>query len=138
MAGSIGNSVQLMKASMNVLKLDKELLIFPVMSGIATVLVTASFIAPLALTGGLTVFEEGGGDYLAMTVMFLFYVVMYTVIFFFNSALVGAALIRLDGGDPTVSDGLAIASKRMGSILGYAVISATVGMILNMIAEMTA
>ena len=135
MAGSIGNSVQLMKASMSVLKLDKELLIFPVMSGIATILVTASFIAPLALTGGLTVFEEGGGDYLAMTVMFLFYVVMYTVIFFFNSALVGAALIRLDGGDPTVSDGLAIASKRMGSILGYAVISATVGMILNMIAE---
>ena len=70
MAGSIGNSVQLMKASMNVLKLDKELLLFPVMSGIATVLVTASFIAPLALTGGAAVFEEGGGDYLAMTVMF--------------------------------------------------------------------
>lgn len=135
MAGSIGNSVQLMKASMNVLKLDKELLVFPVMSGIATVLVMASFVAPLALTNGWAVFEQGGGDYLAMTVMFLFYVVMYTVIFFFNSALVGAALVRLDGGDPTVSDGLAIASKRMGAILGYAVISATVGMILNMIAE---
>jgi hypothetical protein len=70
-----------------------------------------------------------------MTVMFLFYVVQYTVIFFFNSALVGAALIRLDGGDPTVSDGLAIASKRMGAILGYAVMSATVGMILRMISE---
>ena len=135
MAGSIGNSVQLMKASLNVLKLDKELLVFPVMSGIATVLVTASFVVPIALTDGWAVFDEGGGDYLAMTVMFLFYVVMYTVIFFFNSALVGAALIRLDGGDPTVSDGLSIASKRMGSILGYAVMSATVGMILNMISE---
>mgnify|MGYP006969383255 CR=1 FL=1 len=135
MAGSIGNSVALMKASMNVLKLDKELLIFPVMSGIASVLVMASFIAPLALTNGWAVFEQGGGDYLAMTVMFLFYVVQYTVIFFFNSALVGAALIRLDGGDPTVSDGLAIASKRMGAILGYAVLSATVGMVLRMISE---
>jgi hypothetical protein len=134
-AGSIGNSVALMKASMNVLKLDKELLVFPVMSGIASVLVIASFVAPLALTGGWSVFAEGGGDYLAMTIMFLFYVVQYTVIFFFNSALVGAALIRLDGGDPTVSDGLSIASKRMGSILGYAVISATVGMVLRMISE---
>ena len=70
-----------------------------------------------------------------MTIMFLFYVVLYSVIFFFNSALVGAALIRLDGGDPTVSDGLAIASKRMGTILGYAVMSATVGMILRMISD---
>ncbi len=36
MAGSIGNSVALMKASMNVLKLDKELMLFPVMSGVAS------------------------------------------------------------------------------------------------------
>ena len=34
-------------------------------------------------------------------VLFLFYLVSYTVTFFFNTALVGAALIRLDGGDPT-------------------------------------
>jgi hypothetical protein len=135
MAGSVGNSIQLMKASLNVLKLDKELLVFPVMSGIATLLVLASFVVPIAVADGWAVFSDGGGDYLAMTVMFLFYVVQYTVIFFFNSALVGAALIRLDGGDPTVGDGLAIASKRMASILGYAVISATVGMILRMISE---
>ncbi len=135
MAGSVGNSVALMKASMNVLKLDKELMVFPVMSGIASVLVMASFVTPIFLTGAGGVFESGDSSYLAMSVMFLFYVVQYTVIFFFNSALVGAALIRLDGGDPTVSDGLAIASKRMGSILGYAVIAATVGMILRMISE---
>lgn len=135
MAGSIGNSVALVKASVNVLKLDKELLVFPVLSGIASVLVMGSFIAPIVLAGGTGVIEEGGSGYLPMAVMFLFYVVQYTVIFFFNSALVGAALIRLEGGDPTVSDGLAIASKRMGSIIGYAVISATVGMILNMISE---
>jgi len=135
MAGSMGNSVALMKASINVLKLDKELMVFPVMSGIASILIMASFIAPIALTGAGDIFTGGETGYLAMSVMFLFYVVQYTVIFFFNSALVGAALIRLDGGDPTVSDGLAIASKRLGSILGYAVIAATVGMILRMISE---
>jgi Family of unknown function (DUF6159) len=31
---------------------------------------------------------------------FLFYFSQYFVIFFFNSALVGAAMIRLDGGRP--------------------------------------
>lgn len=133
MAGSLGNSVALMKASVNVLKLDKELMVFPVLSGIASVLVLASFVAPIAFTGAGGVFTSGESGYLVLSVVFLFYVVQYTVIFFFNSALVGAALIRLDGGDPTVGDGLAIASKRMGSIIGYAVIAATVGMILRMI-----
>jgi len=134
MAGSVGNSVALMKASFNVLKLDKELMVFPVMSGIASMLVIASFVAPIVTTGAWTAFE-GDGSYLAMSVMFGFYVLMYTITFFFNSALVGAALIRLDGGDPTVGDGLAIASKRMGAIIGYAVIAATVGMVLRMISE---
>lgn len=135
MAGSFSNSWTLVKASANVLKMDKELLVFPLMSGIATVLVTASFIAPLVVTGGWEMFDQESGSYLGYVLGFLFYLVQYTVIFFFNSALVGAALIRLNGGDPTVGDGLAIASKRMGTIVGYAAIAATVGMILRAIAE---
>jgi hypothetical protein len=136
MAGRISNSFALVKASANVLRLDKELMVFPLLSGVATVLVAATFIAPIFVTGGWEIFAENGdASYLAMSVMFLFYVVQYSVIFFFNAALVGAALIRLDGGDPTISDGLAIASKRMGSIIGYAVIAATVGLILKMISE---
>jgi Family of unknown function (DUF6159) len=136
MAGSFSNSFALVKASANVLKMDKELMVFPLMSGIATVLVTASFIAPFAVTGGWEIFGDGeNASYLAYALGFLFYMAQYTVIFFFNSALVGAALIRLDGGDPTVADGLAIASKRMGPILGYAALSATVGMILRFISE---
>ncbi len=135
MAGKIRNSFALVKASANVLRLDKELMVFPLLSGISTILVTASFIAPIFMIGP-EIFAEGqDASYLAYTWGFLFYLVQYTVIFFFNAALVGAALIRLDGGDPTVGDGLAIASKRMGSILGYAAIAATVGMVLRFIAE---
>lgn len=66
---------------------------------------------------------------------FLFYLVQYMVIFYFNTALVGAAMIRLDGGDPTVGDGLRIASSKLGPILGYAALAATVGMILRAIQE---
>jgi len=136
MAGSFSNSIALVKASANVLRLDKELMVFPLMSGIATVLVTASFIVPFVWTGGFRVFPEGNGAaYLTYVLGFLFYMVQYTIIFFFNSALVGAALIRLGGGDPTVSDGLAIASKRFGTIVGYAAIAATVGMVLRFISE---
>ncbi len=137
MAGRVSNSWALVKASARVLKMDKELLVFPLMSGIATLLVGASFVVPFAISGGWRVFSEGDAPYLGYVLGFLFYLVQYTVIFFFNSALVGAALIRLDGGDPTVSDGLTIAASRMRSILGYAALAATVGMIFRFISERT-
>jgi len=136
MAGSFSNSWALVKASANVLKLDKELMLFPVFSGVGTVLVTLSFIAPLWLTGGWEIFAaDGGAGYAGWVLGFLFYLAQYFVIFFFNSALVGAALIRMGGGDPTVSDGLSIAFSRLGTILGYAAIAATVGMVLRFLSE---
>jgi hypothetical protein len=135
MAGRLENSWTLVKASANVLALDKELLVFPLMSGVASVLVTISFFAPLALTGGLEIFAEDGGSYLGYVLGFLFYLVQYTVVFFFNSALVGAALLRMEGEDPTVSDGFGIAMRRIGVILEYAALAATVGMVFRFLSE---
>ena len=80
--------------------------------------------------------NDGGSlPILAYVVLFLFYLVSYTVTFFFNTALVGAALIRLDGGDPTLGDGFRIALSRLPQIVGYALIAATVGMVLRAITE---
>jgi hypothetical protein len=45
-------------------------------------------------------------------------------------------MIRLEGGDPTVSDGFRIASQRFGTVVGYALISATVGMVLRALSEL--
>jgi len=128
------NSYELVKASGRVLLADRELLVFPLLSGAASVLVAATFFFPLFLVGGLREAAASLGVVEAVGVL-AFYIVQFTVIYFFNSALVGAALIRLDGGDPTVSDGLRIAGERFGAILGYAVISATVGVILNTLSE---
>lgn len=131
-------SWSLIKASASVLKQDKELLLFPLLSAIATLLVTAAFVLPalgLGALDGLDRMEEDGLPPLAYVLAFLFYLVQYFVIFFFNTALVGAAMIRLQGGDPTVSDGLRIASSKLGVIFGYALIAATVGMILRAIQE---
>ena len=134
----LSNSWRMMKASATVLRLDPELLLFPFLSGVAVVLVTLTFIAPFALVGGgFGALEGMDGDlgYLGYVVGFLYYVVLYSLMFFFNTALVGATMIRLEGGDPTVSRGLDIAFKKMGAIMQYAVIAATVGMILRAIEE---
>ncbi len=128
----------LVKASAGVLAKDKELLVFPLLSSISTLIVAAAFILPALGLGALDgLSREGSGNVSPLWYLFgfVFYFVQYSVIFFFNSALVGAAMIRLDGGDPTVRDGLRIASSKIVPILGYAAIAATVGVVLRAIQE---
>lgn len=128
------NSWELVKASTRVLQADTELLLFPAFSGIAMILVTATFVVPLAI-GGIASSRGGGLEIGGYFIFLVFYFVQYTVIIFFNSALVGAAQIRLKGGDPTVGDGINIALRNLTSILGYALIAATVGLILKIIRD---
>jgi hypothetical protein len=130
--GRIANGWRLMQASLRVLQADKELLIFPIISTLGVLLVSAAFIAPVLLTHP---HQEDAKSPLAVAVGFAFYVAVYFVIFFCNSALVGAAMIRLRGGDPTVADGVRIAFSKAGPIVGYALLAATVGMILKAIQE---
>lgn len=120
-------SWELAKASAAVLRADKELVLFPILSSIATLLVLATFALPVTLTN---LFADGFSP-LAALIGFLFYFCQYTVIVFFNSALVAAATIRMDGGDPTFSDGIRAARARLPAILGYAAIAATVGLLLK-------
>jgi hypothetical protein len=131
----LSNSWELVKESLRVLQADKELMIFPVISSIGVLIVSISFILPMIVAGAFDSIFARGGEVMGLIVVFAFYLVQYTVIFFANTALVGAAMIRLRGGDPTVSDGIQIASTRFGAILGYALISATVGMVLRAIAQ---
>lgn len=123
----LSRSWALVKASAAVLRSDKELMLFPVISAIATVAVLATFLVPMF---ALRVFEHGVGFGGAVS-GFLFYFCQYGVIIFFNCALVGAAMIRLDGGDPSLRDGFAAARARLPAILGYAAIAATVGVLLQ-------
>jgi hypothetical protein len=131
-------------SSVHVLSKDKELLVFPIISGIAAAIVMAVFAGGMYGAGVFdTAFAavEGGGDEQLSTqqqilygiVAFAFYFVNYFVVIYFNAALIGAAHIRLTGGDPTVADGFAAANRCLPAITGWAAIAATVGLILNII-----
>lgn len=133
--GRFARSWSLIKASAGVLRSDRELLVFPLLSAVCTLIVAATFIVPLLVGGAFARFDEGGAPVWLWPLGFLFYFSQYFVIFFFNAALVGAARIRLDGGDPTLADGFRLAAARWPQILGYAAIAATVGMILRAIQE---
>jgi len=49
MAGKFSRSWALMKASAAVLQSDKSLLVFPLLSGLCTLLVAASFLVPVGI-----------------------------------------------------------------------------------------
>ncbi len=134
----IATGWQLTKQSFQVLRLDQELLVFPLISGIACLLVMATFAVPMFATGYLEkIAGEGGGQeaskVLGYVVLFAYYVVNYFVIIFFNSALVACAIIRFKGGNPTLRDGFSAAMARFPQILGWAIVAATVGLILKAI-----
>jgi len=67
--------------------------------------------------------------------MFLFYLALYTVVIFFNVALVVSTSQILDGAEPSTGHGLREAARRFWAVLGYAAISATVGVLLRMFEE---
>jgi len=139
MAGKFARSWVLMKASAAVLRSDKSLLVFPLLSGLCTLLVAASFLVPVAVMaiGGEHAGQEiqerlSVGAYL---LMFAFYLVQYFVIIFFQTALTGVALMHLRGEPTSVGAGFALARARLPQILGYALIAATVGLLLRMVQE---
>jgi hypothetical protein len=145
----LGRGWELAGQSWQVLKRDKELVLFPMISGIACLLVVATFLLPFLLVpefgaGIKAVLDQNRGgrqepaaQIAYAVVAFAFYFVNYLVIVFFNTALVSCAIIRFKGGDPTMADGLRMAARRLPQIAGWAALSATVGVILKMLEEKT-
>ncbi|HXX93238.1 MAG TPA: DUF6159 family protein [Planctomycetota bacterium] len=127
----ISNSFALVRHSWAILKKDKEILVFPVLSGLSSMAAAASFIIPVFV---LSHHEEmtHRDQRLAWYVMaFAFYLVSYFITIFFNVGVMTCASIRMDGGTPTLKDGFRGAFRNLGSILAWSFVAATVGMILR-------
>ncbi|MFL7791135.1 MAG: DUF6159 family protein [Anaerolineae bacterium] len=135
MSSGIRNSWALVKASAGVLRADKELIVFPILSGFVQLMVLASFLLPMFLSGIFDSLLGGGIQVMGLLGGVSFYAVEAFVVLFANSALVGAAMIRLSGGDPTIGDGFRIASKHVGAILVFSFFSGAVGLILRILAR---
>jgi hypothetical protein len=130
-------SWDLASACMGLLREDKSLLIFPLLSSIAMLLIVASFAVPLYPL--VTTMSRQGYmhtlDSLAYIGLFVFYWIQFTIVTFFNTALVEVAMDRLDGGNATTADGLSRAWARFPAIVAYAAIAASVGTVLRLIGE---
>jgi len=132
---SIPRSFTLIKESWRVISLDKEILLFPVLSGVALLLILLSFVLPVLFLGFFKSSVPPLEDGLFLVGLFLFYLLCYFVVIYFNTALITCARMRLTGGNPVFMDGIRNANAHIVPIFIWAMISATVGLVLHLIQE---
>ncbi len=134
----ISRTWSLMSECWQILKQDKRILLFPLISGICCLLLLASFAIPLYATGAWHPpgrHSTPAQQVAYYAVLFVFYVCNYFIITFFNAAIIGWTALRLGGGRPTLALGLRMAAARLHLIIGWALVSATVGLIIRIIED---
>jgi hypothetical protein len=135
----ISNGFSLAGSTWRVLVRDKHLIAFPIVSGFLFLLVVASFIVPLATLVDWNQVQQqvqknnNRPPAWVYAVAFAYYFCTYFVIVFCNSALVSCALLRFNGETPRLADGFRMAFARLPQIFAWSLVSATVGVLLNVI-----
>ena len=138
MAGKIKSGLELSKQSWSALGQNPQLIVFPIISGIAMIVVTILFFIPeaFALRPIFEAEDPTAGQLItAIVIVFIYYLVASFVVTFSNTALVGATLKAIGGEPATVGDGIRVALSRLGKIVIYSLISATIGVIARSISQ---
>ncbi|MEZ4984312.1 MAG: DUF6159 family protein [Saprospiraceae bacterium] len=128
--------------SLEVIGAHPRLLLFPVISGISLIAIALSFVGtfigiefmnPDALQTAFN--NESINEVVIGVVFFLFYVISYFIIIFFNVALVYGTRKAFDGEEPSIGECLSFSAQRAHRILAWAALAATVGMVLQAVEE---
>src|SRR3989338_6354721 len=138
--GKFKASRAIVRESWAILKQDKEIMWFPVLSAVTSIIaliIMGAALFFLALGGSFEGFSGEGDDTangLSYVILFVYYLVMFFITNFFQEGIYVIAHGRFNGRDLSFSDGMAGATDKMGKIFAWSFISATVGVILQMIA----
>lgn len=132
----LSNGWKISMNSFKVLKENKQLVLFPILSGISLLLILGSFATILLASAGWDVDQvvetDGNGNILYI---FLYYLVNYFIVVFFNTALVHCTRLYFRGEEVTIEKGLKFAMSRIGAIFAWSMFAATIGTILRLIEE---
>ena len=136
---TIGNTWQITKLSWKVLQLDRELIFFPIMGTIGAIIVGGIAAGVFGATGTFDRVGSGSEPELnlvdVIVTLAAYFGALYMVIFC-NAALIAAARERLEGGDPNVMSGIRAVRGMWLAILGWTIITGTVGLILQALQSM--
>lgn len=143
MGDKFARSWMLTKQSWAVLKADKFLMIYPLISGMVMLVV-------LSVVGGGVAWAYSTGQLQSQPSsasqsplqypfvyagLFVFYLFANFIVIYFNTALVSCVLDRFQGRETSFGSGLTAANRRLPKILAWAALSATVGVVMKMAEE---
>jgi Family of unknown function (DUF6159) len=114
-----------------------KLLVFPIISGLSLIALVGAIGISMYLErshmAALMEFlkKDNPHDPIVYAVAFVFYFVCSFIVIFFNAALVFCAMQAFAGTTPSLRAGLSTAAGRLPQILGWTLVAATVGVLLN-------
>ena len=132
----LSNGWKLGMASFGIIRENPSLMLFPVLSGASLLFICLTFFGGIAAMFGFNIDAfftrfETGGEWLAYAALFIFYLVNFTIVVFFNVGLIHCTRLIMEGRDAKVGDGIAYSVSRFDAIVSWALLAATVGVILK-------
>ncbi|HVZ57339.1 MAG TPA: DUF6159 family protein [Chitinophagaceae bacterium] len=122
--------------SFRVLAQNKQLILFPMLSGLSLLLIIGSFfLGAVGLFGWDLDRADPKNQGIIYLVLFAFYVINYFVVVFFNMALMHCTRLYFKGKEVTLRAGLAFSLSRLGVIFSWSLIAGTVGVVLRAIQQ---
>ena len=134
----LSNGWSISMCCFKVLKENRDLVLFPILSGASMIVLTGSFVIAAVFAtnifSNLFDYDNRGFAYL---LAFAFYLINYFIVIFFNVALMHCVRQYFRGEEVVLRDGLSFSVSRLGVILSWSILAATVGTILKIVQEET-
>ena len=134
MPGTFSDSWKLTKTSFRLIGEDRALLVFPLVAGLSVLGVLALLIVGEFFLFGSGVFS-GPVEAAGVGLFLLAYLAMVFLSVYCTAALIGAATLKLNGQQPSAADGWRIARTRIRRLALWALLSATVGLLIQLISS---
>ncbi len=134
---TIGRSWQITKLSFGVIGKDKELLIYPLLSGFFSLLYSAALLVPRIIW---IMIQEGVGEVefqiVEYILVFATYLGLAFIATFFNVCTVYTAKMRFEGQNATIGSSLKFAFSKTWRIFQWSLLSATVGLLMYILDQL--
>jgi len=127
---ALQRSWEITKLSFDVIKKDKELVLFPILGGIFSLLFVLALAFPIILTSFVPIGLIGSYFWIALFLM-CFGIVFISI--FFNVATVHTVKKRFDGGNATFWESIRFALSRLHLIIAWSIISSIIGILLRLL-----
>lgn len=132
----LSNGWNIAMNSFKVLQANKQLVLFPILSSLSLILVIGSFaVGAMAISNWDIDKLDDLNPVATYAIAFVFYVINYFIIVFFNMALIHCTRLYFRGEEVSIAAGIRFSMSRIGVIFSWALVAGVVGTILKAIQE---